>query len=313
MWWPGIILPVTPLRFTGHETFPLRYLWPVKGVRGVHAHPGLFTRDDAMVELGVGKNMVRAIRHWCDVLELIAPDGDRSSALSPTALGDRLFGEEGWDPFIEYPGTPWLFHWLLSRKSENASAWYLLFTVWSATTFTRDDLVDWLLEQAKRGGSRATRGSIKRDVGVLLRTYLPTAGISDRVAPEETFDSPLAELGLLEEIERGLYSLPVGRRESLPQPIFLYALLEYLEDEGRASTSFESLLYGPGSPGAAFKLSESALAERLEQLPGDLGLQFDETAGMRSLLGRAAGTAELRLAILEEYYCGSSAVAKGTQ
>ncbi len=204
------------LRFTGHETFPLRYLWPVKGVRGVSAQPDLFTRDDSMVELGVGKNMVRAIRHWCDVLELIAPDPNRTNARVPTSLGERLFGEAGWDPFIEYPGTPWLLHWLLTRKTENASAWYLLFTVWSATTFTRDDLVAWLLERAQLDGARATRGSIQRDVAVLMRTYLPTVGISDRVAPEETFDSPFAELGLVAEIERGLYSLPVGRRESLP-------------------------------------------------------------------------------------------------
>ncbi len=309
----SIILAVAALRFTGHETFPLRYLWPVKGVRGVCTYPGLFTRDDAMVELGVGKNMVRAIRHWCDVLELTAPDPNRANVLAPTTLGECLFGEAGWDPFIEYPGTPWLFHWILTRKTETASAWYLLFTVWSVTSFTRDDLVDWLLGQAKRGGSRATRGSIKRDVAVLLRTYLPTAGISDRVAPEETFDSPLAELGLLEEVERGLYSLSAGRRESLPQPIFLYALLEYLETEARASTSFENLLYGPGSPGAAFKLSESALAQRLESLPSDLGLRFDETAGMRSLLGLIDDTTESRITILEQYYRGPSVMSTGEE
>lgn len=300
---PSIEMKSPPLRFTGHETFPLRYLWPVKGVRGVRAEPALFAQDAAMVKLGVGQNMVRAIRHWCEVLELIAPDPGGSNGLRPTALGDRLFGEDGWDPFIEYPGTPWLLHWLMTRRRENASAWFLLFTQWSAVTFTRDDLVDWLLCQAEQSGSRATRGSMKRDVGVLLRTYIPTAGISDRVAPEETFDSPLAELGLLTETERGVYSLPVGRKDSLPQPIFLFALLDYLDrGEARASVSFENLLYEPGSPGAAFKLSESALAERLERLPADVGLHFDETAGMRSLLGQTTGTTELRLDILAEYY-----------
>ena len=260
-----------------------------------------------MVELGVGKNMVLAIRHWCEILELIARESNGSNALRPTTLGERLFGEDGWDPFIEFPGTPWLLHWLMTRRIESASAWYLLFTVWSAGTFTRDALVDWLLKQAERNASRATRGSMKRDVGVLLRTYLPTAGISDRVAPEETFDSPLAELGLLEEAERGVYSLPVGRKESLPEAVLHFALLEHLDHaDARASISFEEVLYGPGSPGAAFKLSESTLAERLERLPADLGLQFDETAGMRSLLGRADGTQALRMALLESYYRGET-------
>ncbi len=296
------------LRFTGHETFPLRYLWPAKGVRAIQGDPLVLTRDAAMVELGVGKNMVRSIRHWCETLELIAPDPETSSGLRPTSFGEWLFGAEGWDPFIEYPGTPWLLHWLMTRRIEKASAWYLLFTVWASATFTREDLVDWLLKQAQSGASRATRGSIKRDVGVLLRTYLPTAGVSDRVAPEETFDSPLAELGLLEEVERGVYAVPVGAKESLPAEIFQYALLKYLDhEEAPASVSFENLLYGPGSPGGAFKLSESALAERLERLPHSLGLRYDETAGMRSLLGSAQGTDGLRQSILESYYRGTGA------
>jgi len=51
--------------FTGHETFPFRYPWPAKGVRAASAHPCIFGEEDATVTLGVGKNMVKAIRHWC--------------------------------------------------------------------------------------------------------------------------------------------------------------------------------------------------------------------------------------------------------
>ena len=50
--------------FTGHESFPLRYSWLSKGYKSTYDEPNFFSRPDAMVELGVGKNMVSSIRHW---------------------------------------------------------------------------------------------------------------------------------------------------------------------------------------------------------------------------------------------------------
>jgi hypothetical protein len=61
-------------KFSGHQTFAFRYGWLEKGVRGVAACPTLFSEDDALVRLGVGKNMVDSIRHWCQVTQLLEPD-----------------------------------------------------------------------------------------------------------------------------------------------------------------------------------------------------------------------------------------------
>jgi len=45
-------------RFSGHETFPCRYTWLPKAVRNLSENENLFTdEDEAMVRLGVGKNM----------------------------------------------------------------------------------------------------------------------------------------------------------------------------------------------------------------------------------------------------------------
>ena len=47
-------------RFSGHETFPCRYAWLPKAVQWLAEDPALFRNEDqAMVKLGVGKNMVR--------------------------------------------------------------------------------------------------------------------------------------------------------------------------------------------------------------------------------------------------------------
>ena len=50
--------------FSGHETFVFRYTWLKKAVDAVLADSRVFAQEDAIVTLGVGKNMVRSIRHW---------------------------------------------------------------------------------------------------------------------------------------------------------------------------------------------------------------------------------------------------------
>ncbi len=49
-------------KFSGHQTFAFRYGWLEKGVHGVQECPALFSEDDALVRLGVGKNLVASIR-----------------------------------------------------------------------------------------------------------------------------------------------------------------------------------------------------------------------------------------------------------
>jgi len=59
------MIPLTPERsaFGRHETFPLRFGWLTKGVGAWLDNPIVFDEDDAIVKLGVGKNMVDAIRY----------------------------------------------------------------------------------------------------------------------------------------------------------------------------------------------------------------------------------------------------------
>ena len=55
--------PTGNLRFSGHETFAFRYAWLPKAFRALKRNAGAFADEDgAMVELGLGKNMVRSLR-----------------------------------------------------------------------------------------------------------------------------------------------------------------------------------------------------------------------------------------------------------
>lgn len=290
----------TPLSFSGHQTFPLRFPWLPKAVQRLLDYSDLFTSTDAMVILGVGKNMVDSIRHWSQVLGVVERDDGRYVV---TSLGQRLFKADGWDPYLEDPGTLWLLHWQLVSKLEKASTWYLAFTQWNREGFSRDELVAWLVRQAEsQPGTRATQGSIKRDVDVFIRTYVQSASIATR-PPEETFDSPLVELGLIREVGRDVYEFVKGPRSTLPDEILAFSLMSHWTSAApqQQTLSLENLLHGRGSPGAAFKLSENVLVERLERLPTWTKMRFDDTAGMRQLL-RQSGERFEPMTALEHYY-----------
>src|SRR5438067_787440 len=108
---------VVNYRFSGHETFPCRYTWLPKAVQSLAQDPALFRNEDqAMVRLGVGKNMVRAIRFWADAAGVSAslPDG----ALAVSRFGADLLGERGCDPFLEDVRTLWLIHWKIATSPQ---------------------------------------------------------------------------------------------------------------------------------------------------------------------------------------------------
>ncbi len=290
-------------RFSGHETFPFRYPWPLKGVRGLLRDPGLFFRKDAIVTLGVGKNMVASIRFWLEALGLAVIDG-RARLGYPTDLGRKLFREGGWDPYLEDPATLWLLHWQLVASPEIASTWSLVFSSWSRPTFTRAELLDWLEEVAQDAGNqRTSRNSLKRDLDVFIRTYV-RGRPERRRSMEDTFDCPLAELGLIRAAGHDLYWLGRDTRSTLPVEVFAYALASYWKahaDEQQTLT-FERLLYGRGSPGAAFKLSDSGLAAHVESLPDRSGFDYDETGGLRLVIRRERARNRDPIRLLERYY-----------
>lgn len=276
-------------KFSGHETFTLRYGWLTKAVAGVKSDPEIFARDDAMVVFGVGKNMVRSIRHWCMALRIIEEDSEvpnnRGRFLQTTRLGELIFGDRGIDPYLEDIGTLWLLHFQLASCPLGPSTWYWTFNHLPRTEFTVDQLVAELLRLASEAGDqRSSAGTIRRDVSCFVRTYLP-AKRSRSVAFEDTLDCPLAELGLLYETDdSGSLGFFRSAHPTLPTRVFASALLMFWQSrtaEG-STLGYRDIAYEPGSPGRVFKLTESAVSDHLRQLNDVTGgaLTFDSTGGL---------------------------------
>ena len=113
------------LTFGRHESFPLRFGWLAKGLLALRDDPAVFSRADATVRLGVGRNMVTSIRHWLQATGLIRPL-TRNSQFEETWLARIAFGADG-DPYLEDDATIWLLHWLLSTNPSGATAIYWFF------------------------------------------------------------------------------------------------------------------------------------------------------------------------------------------
>lgn len=276
--------------FSGHESFPLRYAWPKKCVDAVGRDPEVFSADEAMVVLGVGKNMVKSIRHWGLATRIIEvdPADARGGAMRVTELGQWVFAEGGTDPFLEDPRTLWLLHWLLCTHREKCTTWAWSFGAFERQAFTREELLRDLIKADL--GSRATAASMARDVDVFLRTYVPSR--AGRALPlEDTLDGPLVELRLLRERPgEKRYEFVRGPKHSLDTATFGFAVLEFWQRVApdRDSLSVDDLLRHTVSPGRIFKLDPDSAVERLERAAhwSSGALVYDDTAGLRQLLRR---------------------------
>jgi hypothetical protein len=186
---------IVQFRFSGHETFPCRYPWLPKAVTHIQENPHIFSDEDgAMVTLGVGKNMVRAIKFWAEVAGVAHPN--QKSGWTVTELGRSLFGHEGFDPYLENIETLWLIHWeISSRVQDPLFAWHFMLNHWHRSEFSRSEVLQALNDEADRIGKRLSNVTLEHHFTTFLHTYVPTKG-QKREVLEDNLDCPLVELEL---------------------------------------------------------------------------------------------------------------------
>jgi hypothetical protein len=238
----------------------------------------------------------------------------------PGPVGDLLF-RNALDPYLEHPASLWLLHWMLAARPGRAAAWHWAFNEFHEPTFDRDLMTRRLIRRCHelREAGRLTRErtlsdiTIRRDVECLVRTYHAATGGSRR-APEDSIESPLAELGLIQKAGVGeLYSFRRGPKPSLPDELFLFALQEFWLRgyANRRSFSVDFLTYERGSPGLVFLLDEDSVAERLTRLDDLTGgaLAWDESSGMRQIYATRPEAVDGWAALHGRYERDMSAVA----
>ena len=283
-----------PLRFSGHETFPLRYGWLKKAFDAVQEHErigcerSVFRAADSIARFGVGRNMVAAMRHWAAAVGVITDDG-----CNTTPLGKFLFDANGLDPYMEDPVSAWLVHWMLSGNPRNTT-WYWAFSHYPALTFDRDALVRGIEKLVREHpGAKASKSTIRNDIACFVRTYVGQPP-SAKTGHEESLESPLAELGLLQATGKmDGFRFVRGPKPTLGTGMVAFAVHEFWSGrtahrQGSAARtlSFEALAHEPGSPGRVFALDENTLGDFLLEIEEVSygAYRWSETAGLKQLI-----------------------------
>ena len=249
-------------RFSGHQTFPFRYGWLEKAYQYVKDGRS-FSDPDALVHLGVGKNMVESIKYWGEVFGLLNDDG-----FTPFAK-DLLDPDSGWDSSLEDDASLWLLHWkLCSQSNKFMTAATLLFGEMHKPEFDRQDLLDLLHKRDSQFSGRATSiSTLERDIECCLKMYAPPKASGKKRVLELSYACPFQELGLLAPLEgSSLLSFSLGPKNGLPPEIIGYAIWEYAQPSRRTSLPLKDVLSDDYAPGQIFMLDENSLVEAIMQL-----------------------------------------------
>ena len=279
------------MKFSGHETFPVREGWLHKGLKLLSENPHLFLDPEVSDYLGVGRNMAKSIKHWLQVTGLAQPVGSdpdsNRTLMHMTKLGELIWQR---DPFFLEAGTWWILHINLLSYREVASTWYWFFNKFGHDRFDRavcvESLRRFIEAEQKRVPSIAT---IQRDLGCMLLSYARCIP-STSEDPEDGADCPFRDLGLLSYYKTsGYYQLHQGVKD-VPLDIFCYAMTRAFGDTRQRTKVVDIRLHDAarqeGGPGRAFCLSGETLFELVSQLESratDNELQIAGIAGDRAI------------------------------
>lgn len=292
-------------RFTGHETFVCRYAWLPKVVRELESTPLLFkNEDEAMVKLGVGKNMVRSAKFWAECTGIIEEiEGGGHGA---TDFGRLILGHDGYDEFLQRIETLWLLHWKLATNTKRPLFhWEQMLNHWQRAEFCESEVLPFLVRGLRTDETVKSERTFADGFRVFVNSYLPTRGRKGEIA-EDNLDCPLVELGLLQKVgerlkdahtREPLYGFVIGPKPGTSPELLAYCIWDYWRNspfKDQDSLGFRFVSSAEGSPGQIFKLPELAVRPLLDGLASatEGALSFVESSSMQQVVIQSGLTDE---------------------
>ena len=285
---------ISRLTFSGHDSFQCRQLWLKKGYDYIQELKS-FNDEDAIVQLGVGKNMVSSIRFWLKAFNVI------DNKEIPTEFGKRIFdNENGYDPFLEDEASLWLLHYQLV-KNGFASIYSLIFNEFRKEKmfFNKETFVNYIKRIVESiPNLNFNENTIAKDFIVFANLYKSNPESKD---VEDSFSGILSEIELLKTAGKGKidqFFIENSERDNLPEAIVLYSILDN-QNYGN-SISLNSLEFDLNSPGSIFALNRSGLMNKISDIVDDFkDITFTDQAGIKELQFKKKADA---YTILDKYY-----------
>jgi len=269
--------------FSGHESFICKQIW-LKKMFDFVTESKKFSEENAVVDLGIGKNMVASLRFWGKAFGMI-DDNDIT-----TEIAQYILGEHGKDTYTEDLGTIWLFHYLLV-KTNKATLYNLVFNEFrkERIDFTKEQLHAFLKRKCEELFPYAYNvNTINSDISVFFRNYV-TPNKDEKFEIEDDFSGVLIDLEIIKHYKQRVddkitnwYKIEGQDRVDLPFQIVLYAILDNYGKQ--KSITFRELQVGNNSPGLIFALNADGLYNKIKQITNHYKqVIYTETAGNQLL------------------------------
>jgi len=249
-----------------------------------------------VILMGVGKNMVRAIRFWSLAANVV--EHRPNEGYFVTEFGEDIFGNDGLDPYLEDIKTLWLLHWNFSTQIEEPLfAWDFLLNKWQEPDISRSSVLRVFQQEPDVVERKLSLTTLSHHFDTFIHTYVPTRGPKG-IVKEDNLDSPLVELELIQKIGEQEIDINSGKREpiyafrreeklDISPELFVYCLYDFFQRRHPTENtlSFREISIGHGSPGQIFKIPEIDLRERLYTLETQTDglLSFQESANIQQI------------------------------
>lgn len=272
------------MKFRAHDTFFIRKGWISKGMRHVHNNSDVFIskKDNPMDVLGIGANMVKALRYWLQAIGVTEEraSGKRSQRL--TEFGNIVFEH---DKYIEEMGTLYLLHYKLASNFKLATSWYYFFNVFALSDFSREDFASQITSYIKMKDENASVAprSIEDDFNCIINTYVPRyKTMPTRVSAENNIDCPLGEMGLVDIIKKEKNNTVYKKAIPVPTSFNPWVILAVIYDnaKGRSEIGLNELLTKEGNIGRIFNFDSIAMLDVLHAAESTGELKIVRTAGL---------------------------------
>jgi hypothetical protein len=280
--------------FSGHDSFQCRQLWLKKGYDFVKEERS-FNEEDAVIKLGVGKNMVSSIRFWLKAFNVI------DNKDNPTEFGVKLFDNEiGYDPYLEDEASLWLLHYQLV-KSGYASIYHIIFNEFrkEKISFGKEAFLNYMKRISEMTlALNLNENTLAKDFNVFLNLYKSDPNEKN---VEDSFTGILSEIDLVNKVGTAgdeKFQVENSERDSLPMQIVLFTILE--NPNYSSSISLNSLEFDINSPGSIFALNRAGLTNKISEMVSEFNyITYTDNAGIKELQFKIKPNP---YSILDKYY-----------